>query len=810
MLVKQIKCIILGIVILTAIYPKVIGEVVNPDCDAEHDIGKLVLKSNRAVFFGGVNFFNRTQCISNKETFYYGAEYPKDSKIAALNHGRVLIGGILNGDTIVNGTYTPLFLKEYRSILSPEADSNNDAVSEQDYISIDVDNIADPYFNPAPIHPLNIKVTKKSYAWSYKYAEDIVFFDVSIQNIGDTKIHKVYAGILLFFIVGHYNQIDNITNDDIAGLYKSKIQYSCTEFEDSLIFLWGADADGDPSNGEYVDRINFGEGVTKKSATSVSGAMFLSKMSDDIKRSFNWYASDEFNTFEFGPQARESFREFANGSIGMPSTDEGWYHLLSNGEIDYDQAYITRITQYDPVWLYPNQEVSEEIAIGGYNKNNILSIGPIDLPPGATVSFPFAYIAGEKFHRNPDNINFLPDIPESYYKNLDFSDINTNAKWARWIYDNPGIDTDGDGDSGRAVECNGERIWVEGDGVPDWKAAGPPPAPYFWITQEENALHVRFNGSRSETEKDIFTKIADFEGYNIYFGRDDREASLSLVASYDLINYDKYVWHPNLGDNGKYIVDDIPFSLDSLKCLYTNSCDDSLFDPTRFTAVAPLVTSDSIFYFTKHHNNALFSAISKVYPNARDPRLIPEDSLTDDDFTEEGFYKYFEYEFTIDNLLPTVEYWVNITAFDFGSPKSGLQALETSKTVGLQMAYPLSHEEVVDGKNEIFVYPNPYQIDANYRGNSFEGIGEEDRHVDRVRKINFANLPPKCEIKIFSLDGDLIRHLHHEVPASDPTYTHHTWDLITRNTQLIVSGMYYWTVEFPNGETKIGKFVVVM
>jgi hypothetical protein len=34
--------------------------------------------------------------------------------------------------------------------------------------------------------------------------------------------------------------------------------------------------------------------------------------------------------------------------------------------------------------------------------------------------------------------------------------------------------------------------------------------------------------------------------------------------------------------------------------------------------------------------------------------------------------------------------------------------------------------------------------------------------------------------------------------------------MITRNTQRIVTGIYYWVVEEPNGNTQIGKFVIIM
>jgi hypothetical protein len=36
------------------------------------------------------------------------------------------------------------------------------------------------------------------------------------------------------------------------------------------------------------------------------------------------------------------------------------------------------------------------------------------------------------------------------------------------------------------------------------------------------------------------------------------------------------------------------------------------------------------------------------------------------------------------------------------------------------------------------------------------------------------------------------------------------WDLITRNSQLPVSGLYYWTVEDDKGNVQIGKLVLIL
>jgi hypothetical protein len=77
---------------------------------------------------------------------------------------------------------------------------------------------------------------------------------------------------------------------------------------------------------------------------------------------------------------------------------------------------------------------------------------------------------------------------------------------------------------------------------------------------------------------------------------------------------------------------------------------------------------------------------------------------------------------------------------------------------------------VTGADSKAYVYPNPYRGDAGYRDLGFEGRLEDDRPDYRVREIHFANLPPKCTISIYSLDGDLIRELEHDMDPSACDY----------------------------------------
>ena len=349
---------------------------------------------------------------------------------------------------------------------------------------------------------------------------------------------------------------------------------------------------------------------------------------------------------------------------------------------------------------------------------------------------------------------------------------------------------------------------------------------------------MSWNGHLSETTPDYFTNDIDFEGYRVYIGRDDRRSSLSVLQSYDQDNYQKWVWDDSMqiGDRlGGFTLKDNPLTLERLRCLYApNGCDDLTWHPLDWTRADFFVFRsggvDSAFYFKKQDFNRSILAnypdtsntdIRKRDPNAikplpawiKDTTLVP-DSLRDRVLTEDGYFLFYEYEYDIENLLPTVPYWINVTTFDYGSPHYGLGSLETSPVVNPAVAY--AHESVQsvtdDDELRVYVYPNPYRADGRYRHSGFEGRGpgERDRPDDRVRRIHFANLPPECMISIYSIDGDLVRELDHNVDSSDPLASHEAWDLISRNAQLVVSGLYYWVIETPDGRTQIGKVAIIL
>jgi len=821
------------------------------DCGLAHNVGKLAVRVDEDWLIGGSQ--EGLLCFTGGRIPPAAAEYPRGSGLAVSSEVRLLLGGISGIDTLVSGNewseWYPSDYVVFRSTIDPSSESYEGAVSEQDFIITRADYPTNPYwtvwpdfFNDRPHIPLKVQMTSRSYSWSYEYAEDIILFDIEIKNIGTRLISDAFFGIEWNPLVGYTGDPMRIYQDDLGGFVPTvDISFGCG-YTDAVNLAWTADNDGDPANGEFTDKVTVDGGHIIKSVRDITGFFFL----DYPRRagrvapyvSYNWWHDTCLVEYtpgtDFGPRRRSDYHDFRTGGVGTPYGDVNMYSVMGSGEIDYDPAYTASIGYNDPVWMHPPLDQAVDISDGTKRMTYVLSVGPFEIEPGATLSIPMAYVAGEDFHTDPTNGEHLPYLPRHYYRHLDFSDLAENTRWARWLYDNPGVDTDSNGYAGEYMICpldsvldgadwtvtRTDTIYYTGDGVPDWRAASPPPAPAFWLEPIVSGIRVRFNGNFSETTRDIFTRVIDFEGYRIYFGRDTRRQSLSHVASYDNENFDKYVYNPTF-DPPTWELRDIPFTLDSLRCLYgsgENPCADSSFDPLAFTRTSPCTpygVGDSVIFFLPHsyntHQLGTTTPIRKVYPNEPDPASLPVEAMTEDRFTPDGYLKFYEYECIIEDLLPTVPYFINVTAYDFGSPISGLRGLETSITNGIQSTWPLgSADQLAASDKKVFIYPNPYRIDETYRARGYEGRMREDRCDDRVRAVHFENLPAKCWVKVYSLDGDMVAKILHDVNPSDPLHTHHSWGLISRNGQAVVSGLYYWVIESPDGSTQMGKLVIIM
>ncbi len=839
---------------------------------AYHNIGLIGLTITNQGVFGtaGTNFINP----DSAQEIVSSCVYPYPNGNDYLFQGSFWIGAVIGRDTLVSvgadgwfqtAEMWPDPCEEYtefkgypngrpiirRSLSNP---SDTDAVSELDFIAHYTDTVTDVrYVTNDPIDnrphvPLNIEITQRSYSWSYDYADDFVLFDYSIKNIGRRDLNKVYMGLYVDGDVGARGGDIQIATDDICGFRRtipSPISNLCG-WIDTINIAWISDNNG--LNNDVTDQCGGDGGYPANMPTSVTGMRVVRTPSDSLKYSFNWWISNGNAALDFGPRKvgtpEDPFRDW--GYLGTPDGDANKYFIMRHEEFDYDQLFTGKDNTADG-WFPPPPQ-STDFA-NGYDTRYLLSFGPFDIYPGEVLPLTFAYVAGPDFHP-PQNCNSYTDLfsvnnPELYYGTLNFTDFGANAIWASWIYDNPGVDTDNDGlDSGKYRICvydvdtisadsfvikAADTVWYEGDGVPDFKGASPPPAPELWVIQpypagdtvrclyeegvdQYNAgfVRVRWYGYRSENTRDVFSGDFDYEGYRVYRSLSANPEDFVLIASFDRNDFNKYIY---VAAKNAWELNDPPFTLEALHSLYGEN-----FNPYDWGRDRPFSWMDSAFYFAPQDWNMSdledTLGIHKMYPDEPYPSTLDHDTAAiyyPDELTDYGYFKYFMYEFTDGNLLPSQKYYFAVTAFDFGSPKSKLKSLETPVNRNMVAVYPLNKNSTVMQEGlKVVVWPNPYRADAGYLDpDHFEGRDNPTLPAERQRRIHFTNIPNKCTIRIFSIDGDLVREIEHDCQGDWPLCNHAEWDLITRNTQAVVSGIYYYSVESESG-TQIGKIVIIL
>jgi len=104
------------------------------------------------------------------------------------------------------------------------------------------------------------------------------------------------------------------------------------------------------------------------------------------------------------------------------------------------------------------------------------------------------------------------------------------------------------------------------------------------------------------------------------------------------------------------------------------------------------------------------------------------------------------------------------------------------------------------GLEKVWVVPNPYHGSAPW-------------DVSEGRRIQFVNLPDNCKVSIFTVNGDLVRVLHHPDIGGYFNYGDFggalNWNLKNENGKDVMPGVYIFYVEAPANETYQGHFVII-
>jgi len=103
------------------------------------------------------------------------------------------------------------------------------------------------------------------------------------------------------------------------------------------------------------------------------------------------------------------------------------------------------------------------------------------------------------------------------------------------------------------------------------------------------------------------------------------------------------------------------------------------------------------------------------------------------------------------------------------------------------------------------VVPNPYLVYNEWQATLYS------------KRLKFINLPSECIIRIFNLNGELVRTIRHhytyepaqgEQEVTGSAGGDEWWDLLSDNRQLVASGVYIFHIQSDVGE-QVGKFVII-
>lgn len=806
-----------------------------------HDVGKVWLSVTNFGFFGSQD--GAFPDASGKYLIAPDCEFPGGSNLDYLFQGSLWIGAEVDTvdnlghpilDTLVSigndgwwGDLMEMFPDippggaiEVRSTRPTETYPYGDTIgakSEQDYIATYSDTFtASSFVNPDPNDqrphlPLYIGITQKSYAWSYEYAEDFVLFDFDITNVGDRILKNLWVGMYIDADVAHTSEsgygAEEGAQDDICGFDSMYIVIDGNDTTQNRInTAWIADNNGQPYNGAYEYRSPLGVSGVRVVRTPLPESL--------LNTGFNWWISNTDASKDWGPRRLENGTDpYPGGGMGTPGGDKAKYKVMSNHEFDYDQIWcaIPRTG-----WIEPPSTRTD--LANGYDTRYLFSFGPFPLiVPGDTLKLTTAYICGEDLHSNPSNYDDnLKDNTEdsasvmTFYSQLNFLDFATNSQWADWVYDNPGVDTGeepyedsngngqydegewfddlngdgvknyGDGDRGEfRLTPEGDTFWYKGDGIPDFAGPPPPPAPAMTLETSRNTVTVKWDGKRTEKLADTFSRKIDFEGYRIYKSATGRSDDFTLVSDYDIEDYD-FTWYDITRNPAQWVIwKKAPIKGDIFRQVHGDG-----WDPARDTTIE-VQGQTQVGHWTAHGWNRGLGAI--------------QESISDT-----------TYRLTLNNLSESDGVYITVTAYDYGDPVTKLSSLECSPSINAKLVYPIQ-QGGVGGK--VAVYPNPYRITDSEKVGGYVDLGREDSdrsgNTQFDRRILFSGLPRNWTIRIFTLDGDLVKQINEGDRPYQLSEGICYWDLISRNTQAVVSGVYIFVVEGENGYHELGKLAII-
>ncbi len=649
-------------------------------------------------------------------------------------------------------------------------DEDYEAISQQMY-SCEYWDYTEEAISRYPEHrPLYIKIAQRSFAWSTEGANEFVGFEYDLSNDGFEALRDIYIGYFVDSDAG-LKEAPSYWNDD-GGELRSvdttyadpNIDYTCTEKDGTtkdcstqdlhIDIAFMKDTPGSQPGGNAADDMGPG-------ANGYFGGMFLGHTTDPLGERAPTRV--QIHTCHF-------FSGSGTYPDGDPRNDYERYDLLSRG------TKPRRPTSQPSDYRYC-------FSAGRFS----------ELLPGEKLKFQVAFVIGNEW-----------------------KGLIHNAITAQRIYNGSWVDTDGN----KLTGCNGSETCVHIEPGSDplqwndpcdsllpsvpiknttcdkveywknldctcctplqqsaescegwetlvhwvWRVAPPPPA----LSTEDEAMRARVEQDRKiRIEWDNSSELVA-----------DPATGKILFCGYRVWRVEG--WDRPIGSTGP--------------------------TPSEWQLVADLNTHPigSQLRLADHTNEFAAVVDSIPFPTAPGGFLeryeIGRYFYEDEQGLKNGmlyFYDVTSYSCWYENVAGDSVFYVgdeipaNAVYVELASSPAAVEAEGVRPMWGAVQSG--------DWRDKVFVVPNPWRGSAEWdlTPSNADPTGS---HID------FAGLPAKpCDVRIFTLAGDLVQTLQHDGSSGRGTVS---WNMISRNGQDIVSGMYLYAVTC-GGETQVGRFTII-
>lgn len=711
--------------------------------------------------------------------------------------------------------------------------------------------------------PLDVQLVQESYQWEGESVDDFVGFHFEVTNIGVTPLNEVFLGFFADCDIGPRSQ-GGIAEDDLTWFARAEVR----ALDNSIVPVDIAamyDADGDQGQSPGFFGIMFLGHPTDPTGETAPNEVGI--------RSFQSFGGNQpFDKGGDPTNDAERYELLSRAEIDQtpPLYEEGkandfrimlaqgpWVTLDPGQTLDFQAAMVAG---EGPDGLLRNAAEAALTFYGAYfdrdgdpttgSQGRETQICEEDFgPPGPTNPI------FDLFQDCADSLALASDNPPAPIspENLDDDGcvwINNDCPFearrgAEPInFETPCLQDGVAADPTILAGCTG----IEGKefNVP-WLvglAPTPPGAQGIRLWQTDGRVHV-FWDNLSEVVPDVRLQQVDFESYRIWradgwdrpFGsrrEDGPESRLwRLIAEYDIVDFFEERRTVNgvetvrelpLGANtGLDIVSYVPeqlrpghpeqvkyADLDALVAQIVE--DDPNLLPTRDPAT-----------FLRYAIDGTITPIGQAYPDIRDWDCCP--AAVDTSYYDKVGLTWYEY---VDRDVHNgIDYFYSVTATDFNADPSGDELVaigpglvgdpQSNFVSAMPRPEAQSAEERSARGHNIYVVPNPATRDALEEFSQLNPNGEDPTGV----KVMFSNLPAaRNTVKIYTLAGDLVQTIEQDGSSADctPDDTGFRqcggaafWNLVSRNGQEIVSGIYLYSVESddPAFDRVVGRFVVV-